>query len=68
MDIHRGYRYIDLAYMPNGAKVGIEIQGFGPHARDLDVLRPAQRCCGWLSLSAQRDSHLAGFAQTGDDG
>lgn len=32
-DFNNGYRYLDLAYMPGGAKGGIEIQGFGPHAR-----------------------------------
>jgi hypothetical protein len=38
-DFHAGYRYLDLAYMPGGVKGGIEIQGYGPHARDLDVKR-----------------------------
>ncbi|QGG55976.1 transcriptional regulator [Paenibacillus sp. B01] len=39
-DASNGYRYVDLAYLPGGgAKGGIEIQGFGPHARDLDVRR-----------------------------
>lgn len=27
-DFNNGYRYLDLAYMPGGAKGGIEIQGF----------------------------------------
>ncbi|MET3506930.1 hypothetical protein ABMB67_003025 [Halalkalibacter oceani] len=38
-DFNNGFRYLDLAYMPGGAKGGIEIQGYGPHARDLDVRR-----------------------------
>jgi len=55
---HGGYRYLDLAYLPGGAKGGIEIQGYGPHARDLDVKRFKDLCwrhCllaldGWLLL------------------
>ncbi|MBY0116311.1 transcriptional regulator [Paenibacillus sp. FSL H8-0317] len=44
-DFHNGYRYLDLAYMPgNGVKAGIEIQGYGPHARDLDVRRFKDLC------------------------
>jgi hypothetical protein len=43
-DFHNGYRYIDLAYIPGGIKGGIEIQGFGPHARDLDVRRFKDLC------------------------
>lgn len=43
-DFDNGYRYLDLAYMPGGAKGGIEIQGFGPHARDLDVRRFKDLC------------------------
>ncbi|MNR53510.1 hypothetical protein D3C85_1735390 [compost metagenome] len=38
-DFNNGYRYLDLAYMPGGVIGGIEIQGYGPHARDLDVRR-----------------------------
>jgi hypothetical protein len=57
-DFHNGYRYLDLAYMPGGAKGGIEIQGYGPHARDLDVRRFKDLCkrhCllsldGWIFL------------------
>lgn len=53
-DFNNGYRYLDLAYMPGGAKGGIEIQGFGPHARDLDV-RAVQRLMPTaLSISAGR--------------
>lgn len=44
-DFHNGYRYLDLAYLPgNGVKGGIEIQGYGPHARDLDVRRFKDLC------------------------
>ncbi|MDQ0086905.1 hypothetical protein J2T12_000299 [Paenibacillus anaericanus] len=43
-DFSNGYRYLDLAYMPGGAKGGIEIQGYGPHARDLDVRRFKDLC------------------------
>ncbi|SEM62213.1 transcriptional regulator [Paenibacillus sp. OV219] len=44
-DFNNGYRYVDLAYMPGGEmKGGIEIQGFGPHARDLDVRRFKDLC------------------------
>ncbi|TFE25530.1 transcriptional regulator [Cohnella luojiensis] len=43
-DFNNGYRYLDLAYMPGGAKGGIEIQGYGSHARDLDVKRFKDLC------------------------
>lgn len=44
-DYSDGYRYLDLAYMPGGdVKGGIEIQGYGPHARDLDVRRFKDLC------------------------
>jgi hypothetical protein len=43
-DFNNGYRYLDLAYMPGAAKGGIEIQGYGPHARDLDVRRFKDLC------------------------
>mgnify|MGYP000980861782 CR=1 FL=1 len=57
-DFHGGYRYLDLAFMPGGAKGGIEIQGYGTHARDLDVKRFKDLCwrhCllaldGWILL------------------
>ncbi|CAH0117677.1 hypothetical protein PAE9249_00137 [Paenibacillus sp. CECT 9249] len=57
-DFNNGYRYLDFAYMPGGAKGGIEIQGYGPHARDLDVRRFKDLCnrhCllaldGWVFL------------------
>lgn len=44
VDFGNGYRYIDLAYMPGNAKGAIEIQGYGPHARDLDVRRFKDLC------------------------
>lgn len=43
-DFNNGYRYLDLAYMPGANKGGIEIQGYGPHARDLDVRRFKDLC------------------------
>jgi hypothetical protein len=43
-DFSNGYRYLDLAYMPGGTRGGIEIQGYGPHARDLDVRRFKDLC------------------------
>ncbi|UVI28401.1 transcriptional regulator [Paenibacillus spongiae] len=57
-DFNNGYRYLDLAYMPGNAKGGIEIQGYGAHARDLDVRRFKDLCrrhClltldGWIFL------------------
>lgn len=57
-DFHNGYRYLDLAYMPGGLKGCIEIQGYGPHARDLDVRRFKDLCWrhsllaleGWILL------------------
>lgn len=36
-DFNGGYRYVDLAYRPGGMNGAIEIQGYGSHARDLDV-------------------------------
>jgi hypothetical protein len=58
MRTSNGYRYLDLAYIPGGARGSIEIQGYGPHARDLDVRRFKDLCwrhCllaldGWLFL------------------
>lgn len=57
-DFHNGYRYLNLAYMPGGAKGGIEIQGYASHAGDIDVRRFKDICwqhCllsldGWILL------------------
>jgi len=35
-DFRDGVRYIDLAYLRPPHKIAIELDGFGPHARDLD--------------------------------
>ncbi len=44
-DFHNGYRYLDLAYLPaDDVKGSIEIQGYGSHARDLDVRRFKDLC------------------------
>ncbi|WP_127530980.1 transcriptional regulator [Paenibacillus kobensis] len=44
-DANNGYRYIDLAFIPShSVKGGIEIQGYGSHARDLDVRRFKDLC------------------------
>ncbi|MBD3919650.1 transcriptional regulator [Paenibacillus sp. PR3] len=44
-DFNSGYRYVDLAYMPGGGvKGGFEIQGYGSHARDLEVKRFKDLC------------------------
>ncbi|HET7627577.1 MAG TPA: transcriptional regulator [Bacillales bacterium] len=43
-DLGGGYRYLDFAYTPGGARGAIEIQGFGPHARDLDATRFKDLC------------------------
>ncbi|UOE95121.1 transcriptional regulator [Alkalihalobacillus sp. LMS39] len=43
-DLNNRYRYLDLAYYPENGKGCIEIQGYGPHARDLDVKRFKDLC------------------------
>jgi hypothetical protein len=43
-DFNHGYRYVDLAYMPGDMKGAIEIQGYGSHARDLDVKQFKDLC------------------------
>ncbi len=43
-DLNSGFRYLDFAYMPGGVKGGIEIQGYGPHARNLDTTRFKDLC------------------------
>ncbi|MDD9267292.1 transcriptional regulator [Paenibacillus sp. GCM10023248] len=58
-DFNNGYRYLDLAYMPEGAKGGIEIHGFGPHARDLDVSRFKDLCWRHSLLTLDRWTFLS---------
>jgi hypothetical protein len=43
-DFDGGLRYLDLAYMPAGAKGCIEIQGYRSHARDVDATRFKDLC------------------------
>jgi hypothetical protein len=43
-DFNNGYRYLDLAYMPGGAKGCIEIHGFRSHARDIEAGRFKDLC------------------------
>lgn len=57
-DYGNRYRYLDLAYMPSGAKGCIEIQGYRSHARDIEASRFKDLCMkqayltldGWLFL------------------
>lgn len=58
-DMNNTFRYLDLAYMPKGALGAIEIQGYGPHARDVSVTRFKDLCMrqsllaleGWIVLT-----------------
>ncbi|TXK71267.1 transcriptional regulator [Paenibacillus sp. N3.4] len=43
-DFSNRYRYLDLAYMPGGAKGVIEVQGYGSHARDIEAWRFKDLC------------------------
>ncbi|MEF3312063.1 transcriptional regulator [Paenibacillus sp. GYB004] len=43
-DVHNAVRYLDLAYMPGGAKGCIEIQDYRSHARDIGVSRFKDLC------------------------
>lgn len=43
-DLNNRYRYLDLAYMPAGAKGCIEIHGYGSHARDIEAWRFKDLC------------------------
>lgn len=43
-DLDNKYRYLDLAYMPGGAKCCIEIQDYSSHARDIEPHRFKDLC------------------------
>lgn len=43
-DLNNKYRYLDLAYMPGGAKGCIEIHDYRSHARDVDTGRFKDLC------------------------
>ncbi|MFU1796455.1 transcriptional regulator [Paenibacillus azoreducens] len=43
-DMNTAVRYLDLAYMPGGAKGCIEIQDYRSHARDIGVTRFKDLC------------------------
>jgi len=43
-DSDNKYRYLDLAYMPKGAKGCIEIQDYSSHARDIETNRFKDLC------------------------
>lgn len=43
-DLNNRMRYLDLAYMPGGAKGCLEIQGCRSHARDVDINRFKDLC------------------------
>lgn len=43
-DLNNQYRYLDLAYMPGGAKGCIEIQDYRSHARDIETGRFKDLC------------------------
>jgi hypothetical protein len=43
-DYNRGYRYLDLAFLPEGVKGDIEIHYYRTHARDLDTRRFKDLC------------------------
>lgn len=62
-DFKDGWRYLDFAYLSQGFKVGIEIDGYGPHWRDADRWRFADQLMrqnqliidGWLVLRFSYD-------------
>jgi hypothetical protein len=43
-DFSNRYRYLDLAYLPGGAKGCIEIHGYRSHARDIETWRFKDLC------------------------
>ena len=50
-DFGNRYRYLDLAYMPGGAKGCIEIQDYSSHARDIEAWRFKDLCLKHAYLS-----------------
>lgn len=50
-DLNNKYRYLDLAYMPAGAKGCIEIHGYSSHARDITATRFKDLCMKQAMLS-----------------
>ncbi|WP_168119590.1 transcriptional regulator [Paenibacillus sp. HB172176] len=53
-DLNNRYRYLDLAYMPGGAKGCIEIHGYASHARDVEAWRFKDLCMKQAMLSLDR--------------
>ncbi|WP_138753072.1 transcriptional regulator [Paenibacillus sinopodophylli] len=49
--LNKSYRYLDLAYMPGGAKGCIEIHGYRSHARDIEAWRFKDLCMKQALLS-----------------
>lgn len=61
-DFKDGWRFIDFAYLLSGCKIAIEIDGFGPHSRDINrhqfsdqVMRQNHHTDGWLILRFSYD-------------
>ncbi|WP_240489228.1 DNA-binding response regulator [Cohnella thermotolerans] len=62
-DFKDGWRYLDFAYLSQGMKVCIEIDGYGPHWRDVDRWKFADNLMrqnhlvidGWLVLRFSYD-------------
>lgn len=50
-DMNNGYRYLDLAYIPGGARGCIEIQDYRTHARDVESGRFKDLCLKQALLS-----------------
>lgn len=49
--LNNSYRYLDLAYMPAGAKGCLEIHGYRSHARDIEAWRFKDLCMKQALLS-----------------
>lgn len=60
-DLNNRYRYLDLAYMPGGAKGCIEIQDYSSHARDVSAARFKDLCMKQALLTLE-DWHLLPIA------